>query len=253
MAVLVVGLGLFAVAFALHAVIWNIRVPRQQIGGLLLIYLFVGACGCIGFWAAPIGFDWLVLPPLRLLLALLLYGATCGMYLILFSAIEADSPTLTMLGIIRQAGADGIQRHELLRLMAEHSFVHSRLEQMINDGMLISQNGGLSVGPAGHLLAQLVRSYRTFLGRWVWQSTWRCSSRRADPAKLACCHLLLPVLPLAFLPSWRSAYLCSGGCTHRLLRVQMAGLRDPSSCASTMIATCWTCAFSDCSRKSKLA
>jgi len=163
MPVFLVGAGLFALAFAVHAVVWNVRRPRKQALALLVIFLLVGLAGSAAAWLVH-GSGGGALPPLRFALAILLYLSSCTFYLLLFSAIDSDSPTLTMIGIIRKSGSRGISRDELAQEMAKHSFVRPRLKQMIHDGFLVQVGDRLHPGRRGRMLAGLVLSYRRLLG-----------------------------------------------------------------------------------------
>jgi hypothetical protein len=163
MIVLLSGSLLLILAYALHVIVWNIRVPQRQAVGLLLCFLAVGAAGGVGLFALVAG-GTLALSPLRLALTGLFYGSASAIYFLLFSAIEADSPTLTLIGIIRRAGARGVTREQLGEGLAAQSFVQPRLDQMVADRMLLEVGGRLVVGPRGRLLGSVILSYRRLLG-----------------------------------------------------------------------------------------
>lgn len=164
MAVFVAGVGLFAIAFMFHVAAWNFRVPRRQAVTLLLIFLTAGAVGALGLWIFN-GSWGFTLTPLRLVLAVLLYFSNCAFYFLLFSAIEVDSPTMTLIGLIRRGGSQGISHEQLAQKIASRSFVRPRLEQMIHDGMLVQIQDRLYPGARGRMLAALVLYYRKMLGQ----------------------------------------------------------------------------------------
>jgi hypothetical protein len=163
MAVLLSAAALFAAALAIHLVWWRVSVPRAQLAALLGLFL---ATAVVGF--AAIGAGDLVggeLPLPRLLLAILLFGSFCLVYLILFTALEADSPTLTVLGLIAEAGSSGIHKEALSRAMERHSYVGVRIDQMVADGMVVETASRLRLAAQGLWLSSLVLLYRRLLAR----------------------------------------------------------------------------------------
>lgn len=164
MVVFLTGAVLFVIAFVIHVIAWNICVPRHQATVLLLIFLTIGIVGALGVSIFG-GSEDLSLSPLRFALAVLLYLSACTTYLLLFSAIEAETVTFTLIRLIRRNGSRGISYEQLVQEMANHSFVRPRLQQMIDNGILVQVHDRLFVGPRGRLLAGLVLYYRKLLGK----------------------------------------------------------------------------------------
>jgi hypothetical protein len=154
---------LFLLAFAIHLIWWRRKVPRRQSFALLTLFLLTGACGFAIVLFADLAYGELRFP--RLLLAVLLYGSFCVVYFIVFSALEADSPTLTMVRFVADAGPRGIHRDDLMRAMERHSYVQTRIDQMITDGMAVETLTGLRLAPQGLWLSALVLFYRRLLAR----------------------------------------------------------------------------------------
>jgi hypothetical protein len=153
----------FVVAFAIHVILWRIHVPRHQAASLAL--LFVAVAIVVLVTESVLDPALFGLSPLRLALAVILFGSFGVVYLILFSALEADSPTLTIIALIQAGGRHGVSEHDLLRAMAGHSFVRLRLDQMVRDGMAVRRGDRLHPSSQGILLASLVRQYRILLCR----------------------------------------------------------------------------------------
>jgi hypothetical protein len=163
MSVLLSASGLFAVTLVVHLVWWRLRVPRQQSAALVGLFLAMAAVGFSMIGAGALVGSGLPLP--RLLLAIMLFGSFGVVYLILFTALEADSPTLTLLGLIAARGSQGIHRDELIRAMERHSYVQARIDQMVADGMAVETATGLRLAAQGLWLSSLVLFYRRLLGR----------------------------------------------------------------------------------------
>jgi len=161
MLVFLLGAVLFIISFVIHVAAWNVRCPRREATALFCVFLLVGLVGFVGSYFI-IGGN--VLRPFQFALAIVLYSSFCLFYFLLFSAVESDSPTLTLISIIRKSGSRGISREQLMKQSSTRSFVHNRLQQMIRDGFLRQVNDRLYPGPRGRVLARLVLSYRYFLG-----------------------------------------------------------------------------------------
>jgi hypothetical protein len=164
-AVLLSASAIFAIAFAIHVAWWRLRVPRRQLFTLSMLFLAAAVCGFAAIHAVGLFPGQLPLP--RFLLAVLLLGGVCGVYLILFTAMEEDSPSLTLLRLISEAGSRGIHRDDLLRVVERHSFIEARIDLMVADGMALETPTGLRLGPQGHWLSSVVLFYRRLLVRKV--------------------------------------------------------------------------------------
>jgi hypothetical protein len=164
-AVLLSAAALFAIAFAVHVVWWRLKVPRRQLFALLVLFLVVAIAGFTTIHAVGLFPGQLPLP--RFLLAVLLFGGVCVVYLVAFTAMEEDSPSLTLLRLISEAGSRGIHREELMRVVERHSFIKVRIDLMVADGMAVETPTGLRLGTQGLWLSSLVLFYRKLLGRNV--------------------------------------------------------------------------------------
>lgn len=163
MSVLFAAVGLFAGALLIHIVAWRIRVPKQQTGTLIVILLMVGILGFSLLFS--FGSEGAGLSGARLLLGIGVFGGLAAMYLILFSAIEADSPTLTMINLIHARGIRGISEDELRLAMSRYSYVNARIDQLLQDKMVIETAHGLQVQSSGRWLCTFILFYRRLLLR----------------------------------------------------------------------------------------
>jgi predicted permease len=163
MAVFFSASALFVIAFVVHLIWWRLKVPRRQSLTLLALFLTIATGGFAMIYVTDLFAGELPVP--RLLLAILLLGSFCIVYLILFSALEADSPTLTLIRLIADAGLPGIHGDELMRAMERHSYVQIRIDQMIADGMAVETPTGLRLASQGLWLSSIVLLYRRMLAR----------------------------------------------------------------------------------------
>jgi hypothetical protein len=163
MSVLFAAAGLFAGALLVHFVVWRIRVPKQQAATLIVIILTVGILGFLLLFS--FGSEDVALSGARLLLGIGVFGSVAAIYLILFSAIEADSPTLTMINLIQSGGIRGISEDDLRLAMSRYSYVNARIDQLLQDKMVIETAHGLQIQPSGRWLCTFILFYRRLLFR----------------------------------------------------------------------------------------
>ena len=91
-------------------------------------------------------------------------GSLGIVYLILFSALESDSPTLTMLQLVRQHRRSGITEHELASWSAKRAYSNVRLQQMLRDGLAEQAGSRIRATRRGKRLTLIVLVYCRMLG-----------------------------------------------------------------------------------------
>lgn len=146
--------------FALHLVWWRLALPRRQRAVLLLLFLgggFVLAplvawlVGSLGF--APLSWvEWL-----NVALAVVAFALA---YVVTYSALEADSPTLTLVRHIAAAGRGGLAEVELGELMASRPFVGARLTALVDEGMVYEKENRILLADHPYTLFRLVLFHR---------------------------------------------------------------------------------------------
>src|SRR5262249_15438455 len=95
MTVLLAGLGLLFISFCVQLVLWRIFVPGRQIRALLVIFFLVPL---IVFGVVQIAGIVLVTLSAAEIVRLAVFYVSCGlMYIVLYSAIEEQSPTLAII------------------------------------------------------------------------------------------------------------------------------------------------------------
>lgn len=167
MTVLFWGLALLGGALSAHVLWWRACLPANQLATLLKLLLAVLALWLgINILLGLTGLDIAGLPlaPIPCLHAGLLYIAPALAYVVLFSAVEADSPSINILRALDEAGPKGLTETELLRRTGMERFFISRLERMEADGMARRTPQGLVAGAKGSLLLGLVQLWRVIMG-----------------------------------------------------------------------------------------
>lgn len=155
-----------SVAFLLHLVIWKIHLPTRQTRALLLIFFGTLMVGLLCLWGMKIFLPSRMIPalfPQYLHIALFVMAFTLA-YLITYSAIEADSPSLVMMLAIADAGPDGLPKVHFEQRMTDELLVLPRIRDLVRDKMVTLANGKYVLTPKGKRFALIFIVYRRILG-----------------------------------------------------------------------------------------
>jgi hypothetical protein len=148
------GLTLLALAFSVHVLLWRVFVPRRQFMALLLIFAFVPAAIIAAAAATGIPPAFRVAAPDMFRLAL--FYVSCSLvYICLYSAIEIPSPTLTIVSVIADHGADGRSEQEIASALMQNDDVGLRIGAMVRSGLITVDRGFCRLTGKGRLLAGL--------------------------------------------------------------------------------------------------
>jgi hypothetical protein len=168
MPVLVWGSAIFVLTFLTHVLIWRIRLPKHQtkallrlfFGGLAVCLCAIGAvshwrCGAVPF--APAG------AAQYAHVAMFVISLTLA-YVITYSALEVDSPSLVMVMAVWRAGPDGLDEREFARRTSDDVLVRPRIRDLLRDGMVVREAGKCRLTPKGRRFVNVFIIFRAILG-----------------------------------------------------------------------------------------
>ena len=167
MKVLFWGLFLLVSAFLFHLVVWKIRLPKRQTKVLLLIFFGTLILGLSLLWTRPTISLFGVAAPngwVEHLRIALLFTAFTLAYMITYSGLEADSPSLVMVLSIAQAGPGGLSRDVFFKQMTDDILIKPRVRDLLTDKMAYLDGETYRLTPKGILLAKIFVVYRNILG-----------------------------------------------------------------------------------------
>jgi hypothetical protein len=148
---------LFGLGFVLHVIVWKTRLPRDHSKALLFVF---------GIVFAP----WLVfalfrsVPIFDLLDICLFYVSASLCYIVLYSAVEVDSPTLVLMRFLSEAGTAGRSTGEVADFFARRPFVQARVNALLLSGHIREEAGRYVLAgeaPAGF---RFIRAFRKLYG-----------------------------------------------------------------------------------------
>jgi hypothetical protein len=167
MPVLLWGVNCVALAFVVHLIGWRVRLPRRHTRTLLILFLGIPAAFVL---LAP-----LLPPPAAQSLHLpvgtaqyaqvLLFAAAMGLgYIISYSAVEADSPSLVIAGAIADAGPEGLAEAALFEMVSDDVLVKPRVADLLRDGHIRQAAGGFEITRKGRKFVRIFILARRILG-----------------------------------------------------------------------------------------
>jgi hypothetical protein len=148
---------LFAGCLAVHVIVWKVRLPKQQMKALFIIFL-------AGFlsWAA---FSLAHRAALFAIAYVALYFWSLSFfYIITYSAVEADSPTLSLVHFIGTAGDAGRSPDEINLFMIQRPFLGARLAALARSGLIREEEGRYIISGNESFAFRLILGFRKVYG-----------------------------------------------------------------------------------------
>ena len=159
MYVAVFSLGLFVAAFLVHWLLWRLWIPRRQIVSLLYLFEGILAVVLIIAWLTPEATIW----PAGLwpwLHCILCYEALAMAYIQVYTSLEQDSASLTIVVFVADAGGQGRTRDELYGLIDQDFIIGSRFQSMLHGKLIEKVGDEYRLTAKGTFWAYLFRWYR---------------------------------------------------------------------------------------------
>jgi hypothetical protein len=167
MGVLLYGAWLYGIALALHLAVWKVHVPRKQMRALLVLFLAVLVCGSAVFarCAESVSILGLGRPvsAADYVQVGLFFVALSLAYIVTYSAVAADSPTLIMILRIAEAGGAGMDRASLERAIDDNVLIAPRLKDLLTAQLVELDGETYRLTLKGVRWARLFAFYRNLI------------------------------------------------------------------------------------------
>jgi hypothetical protein len=167
MAVLFYGSLLFGLCLVVHFIVWRIRLPKRQAKVIFVLSLGGLCCGSFILWQYRQDLSILSLYPpgdLAQYLQLWIFHISLTLaYMITYSAIEADSPSLVIIMRISEAGRSGLAREALHRGIDNSILIEPRVRDLLVDRMAELHAGKYRLTMKGVLMVRMFTFYRNMI------------------------------------------------------------------------------------------
>lgn len=169
MSVLLYSIALVVTAFLLHISIWKISQPTHQksiliaifsltlASGLFILFYFRKHVGLLGIKAPQEIFEYLQI--------CIFYISVNLAYMVTYSALEADSPSLVMIMTIAKAGETGLDKRAFEEKINDDILIMPRLNDILSEKLAYLDNGIYRLTPKGRLIAYIFIAYRKIIKR----------------------------------------------------------------------------------------
>jgi hypothetical protein len=149
------GLLLLLLAFFVHIVAWRVHLPRRATRALLCVFAATPPIAVAIYFAigpSPAFADVSLSDAMRVLL---FYVACSLVYICVYSAVEAQSPSLAIVLHIASCGCAGCAEADFADHIAGDDSVSTRLAAMEAGRMIAVSDGKYTLTPAGRMWASL--------------------------------------------------------------------------------------------------
>ena len=161
MSSLLLAAGALFIAWIVHLAIWRWRFPKAQLKALLVVFAVVWAiatlsvlAGFVGVGSSPAG--WLV----GFLYFCLIYWSAALCYVITYSAMEGDSPTLSLTRHLHRRGEEGVSHEEIDEFFRQRPFVGARVKALVTENVFIEEQSGYRLSPGRYVFFRVILGYR---------------------------------------------------------------------------------------------
>lgn len=149
------------VAFVAHLILWRWRLPRAQLKALLVIFVLVWILVSLALQTGTIAANSGTGGPLvGFLYFCLIYWPAAFCYMITYSAMEGDSPTLSLTRHLHRKGEEGVSHEEIEDFFRQRPFVGARVKALVADDIFVEEEGGYRLSPGSYVFFRVILGYR---------------------------------------------------------------------------------------------
>lgn len=156
MSILTNAIFALAVAWGAHLAIWRFRLPKAQLKALLIIFFWTWIATVV-FWLVK---GWPTTGLVSFFYFSLIYWSAALCYVITYSAMEGDSPTLSLTRHLHRRGEEGVSHEEIEEFFRQRPFVGARVKALVTDNVFIEEEGGYRLSPGRYLFFRVILGYR---------------------------------------------------------------------------------------------
>jgi hypothetical protein len=159
---------MFGLLWLCHVLWFRVRPPRRRLQALLRLFaagfvvLAIGCAWAAGHGAAGQPFIRGTSLPLT---AVALYVLLSLAYVIVYTAVEVDSPSALIALRVSERGDEGMTDADLRDVLTDDALVLARLRDLVAAGSVSRDGTQYRLEPRGVMIARVFEAYRAVLGR----------------------------------------------------------------------------------------
>ena len=152
----------FGLALCFHIFLWRVRTPQAQRRALVLVFFafWISFCILINYNKDEYFYLFKNSKGLEISYFTLIYWAAALCYIITFSAMEGDSPTLSLTRHLYRVGEKGVSSKEIEEFFRQRPFIGARVRALVSDRILIEESGGYRLRSGKYLFFHTILFYR---------------------------------------------------------------------------------------------
>jgi phosphatidylserine synthase len=150
------------IAMAAHIAWWRIKRPVADIPAIFCVFLILPA-PLYGLLALGGAFGVVPFSPAEAALAFVMHAALACAYVQTYPAVQAQSPTLSILLAVG-AARDGLDGDGIVKALEAQGLVGERTDDLLRNGLLVREGNRIRPSRIGHLIAGGFGAYRRWLG-----------------------------------------------------------------------------------------
>lgn len=155
---LIAGLGLFSSCWIAQIVVWKFLRIKKPIRALGVVFIALPIT-LIFFSYVRFDFYWQ-----ELLLAGVLHLSVAAAFIQTYPAFQEDIPSFKLLMFIDKSPGRRIAEKELIEIMSTDDLLHSKVQDLANEGLARIDGDGLHLTKSGEMLVKIFSRYRKFIG-----------------------------------------------------------------------------------------
>jgi hypothetical protein len=161
------GLLFLIVSLIIQFITWKIKVPKRHTNAVLLIFILVLTVeiSILVIISSISSTDFYLLPKnfLEFLRLFLFCIPLIAAYILVYPAIEVDSPSLVIIMNIAKGGKNGLAKSELYNILTNEILVMPRIDDLLREKLVQKEGENYKLTQKGYMFIRIFIIYRNFI------------------------------------------------------------------------------------------
>ena len=156
--ILSLGAYSFFASLIIHILIWRLIRPIRHLMWLAAIFIILPSAVYIFLFFSH------YFSKFDIVFTFLLHIALSSAYIMSYPLFQADCSSLKIILAISSYMPEGLTEEAINKLFSQDILLYDRMEDLVNDGLILSKNGSWVMSYKGRLLSLAFFIYRRLLG-----------------------------------------------------------------------------------------